>query len=156
VPCVGRAARAGGERRRPHLLTDLDGKLVVMLRSSVKRSSSQPLKGWALSPSLYRTVRLAAPPFSLPARSSRCRHHCWLCCGCCSVEDFILFVGSRGGTVLSCVLCSFLLLCLGTCVVSCTLSGLCSPWSGAWAPYCAVFLFSGWCRGRLPRLRQRL
>ena len=63
-----RAARAGGEWRRPHLLTDLDGKLAVMLGSSVKCSSSPALKGWVLSPSLYRTVRLVAPPFSLSAR----------------------------------------------------------------------------------------
>jgi hypothetical protein len=93
---------------------------------------------------------------SLPARWSGCRRHRWLCCGCCSVEDFTLSIGSRGGTVLDCVQCSSLLLCLGTCVVPCTLSGLCPPWPGAWAPCCAVFLFSGWCRGRHPRLRQRL
>jgi hypothetical protein len=35
-------------------------------------------------------------------------------------------------------------------------SDLCPPWPGAWALCCAVFLFSGWCRGRLLRLRQRL
>jgi hypothetical protein len=32
------------------------------------------------------------------------------------------------------VLYSSLLLCLGTCVVSCTLTGLCPPWPGVWAP----------------------
>jgi hypothetical protein len=138
-----RAARAGGEWRRTQLLTDLDGKLVVMLGSSVKRSSSRPLKGWALSLSLDRTVRLAVPPFlsllvdPVAAAIAGCAVAATL------VEDFILSVGFRGGTVLlGCVLYSSLLLCLGTCVVPCTLSGLCPPWHGVWAPCCAVFFLS--------------
>jgi hypothetical protein len=47
--------------------------------------------------------------------------------------------------------------CLTSALVWCSVySDYCPPWPGAWAPYCAVFVFSGWCRGRLPRLRQRL
>ena len=49
--------------------------------------------------------------------------------------------------------CSLILLC--ACVVLCV-SDYCPPWPGVWAPCCAVFIFSGWCGGRLPRFRQRL
>ena len=80
----------------------------------------------ALSLSLDRNVRLAVLPFlSLlvdPAATAQPAMAAAL------VEDIILSVGFRGGTVLlGCVLYSSLLLCLGTCVVSCTLSGLCPP-----------------------------
>jgi hypothetical protein len=39
---------------------------------------------------------------------------------------------------------------LCACVVLCS-SDYCLPWPGAWAPCCAVFVFSGWCCGRLPQ-----
>jgi hypothetical protein len=49
--------------------------------------------------------------------------------------------------------CSLPHLC--ACVVLCS-PDYCPPWPGAWAPCCAVFVFSGWCRGRLTRPQQRL
>jgi hypothetical protein len=49
-----------------------------------------------------------------------------------------------------------LLLRSSTCVVLCFFYGYCPPWPGAWAPCCVVFLFSGWCRGRLSWPQQRL
>jgi hypothetical protein len=50
-----------------------------------------------------------------------------------------------------------LFFCARTPVWCCALlSGCCRPWLGAWASYCAVFIFSGWCHGRFPQFQQRL
>jgi hypothetical protein len=61
--------------------------------------------------------------------------------------EVVLFLYSE---VLPCSLphlCAYVVLCS---------PDYCPPWPGAWAPCCAVFVFSGWCRGRLTRPQQRL
>jgi hypothetical protein len=69
----------------------------------------------------------------------------------------ILLVEEGGGGTACAQLGSPALRCLTSAPVWCSVcSDYCPPWPGAWAPCCAVFVFSGWCRGRLPRLRQRL
>jgi hypothetical protein len=69
----------------------------------------------------------------------------------------ILLVEEGGGGTACAQRGSPALRCLTSAPVWCSVcSDYCPPWPGAWAPCCAVFVFSGWCRGRLPRLRQRL
>jgi hypothetical protein len=69
----------------------------------------------------------------------------------------ILLVEEGGGGPACAQRGSPTLRCLTSAPVWCSVcSDYCPPWPGAWAPCCMVFVFSGWCRGRLPRLRQRL
>jgi hypothetical protein len=69
----------------------------------------------------------------------------------------ILLVEEGGGGLACAQRGSPALRCLTGAPVWCSVcSDYYPPWPGVWAPCCAVFVFSGWCRGRLPRLRQRL
>jgi hypothetical protein len=68
-----------------------------------------------------------------------------------------LFVEEGGGGSVCAQRGSPALRCLTSAPVRCSVcSDCCPPWPGVWAPCCAVFIFSGWCRGCLPRFRQRL
>jgi hypothetical protein len=74
-----------------------------------------------------------------------------------SVLVLILLVEEGGGDTACAQRGSPALRCLTSAPVWCSVcSDYCPPWPGVWAPCCAVFVFSGWCRGRLPRLQQRL
>jgi hypothetical protein len=73
------------------------------------------------------------------------------------VLELILLVEEGGGGPACAQRGSPALRCLTSAPVRCSVcSDCCPPWPSVWAPCCAVFIFSGWCRGHLPRFRQRL
>jgi hypothetical protein len=153
-----RAAAQAGGGAQPSAPTSVPRLASWLAPSSAQPPRGRPLKmgefspGWTHSGSLDRKQKF---PVTLPPLGSS---HGWIDSFDSWYSGVHLTDWKKVEVNPALVRIGLLALCcFSSAPVWCSVgSDSCPPWPGVWAPCCAVFLFSGWCHGRLPRPQQRL